>query len=131
MNILTTWHRACRYAAGTMRFLLVAGLIMSGFGAGASARQAPGQEPSQGPVASFKSSIDLVRINAVVKDKKPFAIMWDQQGLDWDWWAIPKGDPKLDAAYRFLAYASDPKRQALFQKRDQAFKRKFGTGGES
>jgi Ca-activated chloride channel homolog len=51
-----------------MRFLLVAALTMSGFGVGASAIPA-GQEP-QGPVASFKSSIDLVRINAVVKDKK-------------------------------------------------------------
>ena len=42
--------------------------------------------------------------NAVVQDKKPFAIMWDQQGLDWDWWAIPKGTPKLEGAYRFIAY---------------------------
>jgi len=71
MNDLTTWHRACRYAAGTMRFLLVAILTMSGFGIGASAtNQAPAQGQGQGPVASFKSSIDLVRINAVVKDKK-------------------------------------------------------------
>jgi putative spermidine/putrescine transport system substrate-binding protein len=50
--------------------------------------------------------------NAVVTDKKPFAIMWDQQGFDWDWWAIPKGTPKLDAAYRFITYASDPQRMA-------------------
>lgn len=50
--------------------------------------------------------------NAVVTDKKPFAIMWDQQGLDWDWWAIPKGTPKLDAAYRFITFASDPQRMA-------------------
>lgn len=50
--------------------------------------------------------------NAVVTDKKPFAIMWDQQGLDWDWWAIPKNTPRLDAAYRFVAYASDPQRMA-------------------
>ena len=28
------------------------------------------------------------------------------------WWAIPKGTPKLDAAYKFLAYASGPERQA-------------------
>ena len=50
--------------------------------------------------------------NAVVTDKKPFAILWDQQGFDWDWWAIPKGTPKLDAAYRFITYASDPQRMA-------------------
>jgi Ca-activated chloride channel family protein len=30
----------------------------------------PGQGQGQGPVATFKSSIDLVRINAVVRDKK-------------------------------------------------------------
>jgi putative spermidine/putrescine transport system substrate-binding protein len=50
--------------------------------------------------------------NAVVTDKKPFAIMWDQQGFDWDWWAIPKGTPRLDAAYRFISFASDPQRMA-------------------
>jgi putative spermidine/putrescine transport system substrate-binding protein len=50
--------------------------------------------------------------NAVVKDKRPFAILWDRQGLDWDWWAIPKGAPNVDAAYRFIAFASDPQRMA-------------------
>ena len=25
---------------------------------------------------------------------KHFEIMWDAQGLDWDLWAIPKGDPR-------------------------------------
>jgi putative spermidine/putrescine transport system substrate-binding protein len=50
--------------------------------------------------------------NAVVTDKKPFAILWDQQGLDWDWWTIPKGTAKLEAAYRFIAFASDPARMA-------------------
>ncbi len=34
------------------------------------------------------------------------------QGLDWDWWAIPKGTPKLDDAYRFVAFASQPEAQA-------------------
>ena len=32
--------------------------------------------------------------------------------IDWDWWAIPKGGAKVDAAYRFVAFASDPKHQA-------------------
>ncbi|HEY7750154.1 MAG TPA: ABC transporter substrate-binding protein [Aestuariivirgaceae bacterium] len=50
--------------------------------------------------------------NAVVTDKKPFAIMWDQQGFDWDWWAIPKGTKNLDGAYRFISFASDPARMA-------------------
>lgn len=50
--------------------------------------------------------------NAIVTDKKPFAILWDQQGFDWDWWSIPKGTAKLEAAYRFIAFASDPVRMA-------------------
>jgi putative spermidine/putrescine transport system substrate-binding protein len=50
--------------------------------------------------------------NAVVADKKPFKIVWDQQGLDWDWWAIPKGTPKLDEAYKFISFASSPEPQA-------------------
>jgi putative spermidine/putrescine transport system substrate-binding protein len=49
---------------------------------------------------------------AVKTDGKPFKIIWDMQGLDWDWWAIPKGSPRLDAAYRFIAYASQPERMA-------------------
>src|SRR5437867_1634640 len=68
MNGLSTWHRACSYAAGTMRFLLVAMLSIGNFGVGASTlRQTP---RSDQPVATFKSSIDLVRINAIVRDKK-------------------------------------------------------------
>jgi putative spermidine/putrescine transport system substrate-binding protein len=50
--------------------------------------------------------------NAVKKDSKPFKIVWDQQGLDWDWWAIPKGTPRLDGAYKFVAFASSPEPQA-------------------
>jgi putative spermidine/putrescine transport system substrate-binding protein len=50
--------------------------------------------------------------NAVKIDKKPFKIIWDHQAPDWDWWAIPKGDPKVDAAYRFVAFASDAGRMA-------------------
>ena len=43
---------------------------------------------------------------------KHFEIMWDAQGLDWDLWAIPKGDPRLDDAYKFIAFASSPDAQA-------------------
>jgi Ca-activated chloride channel family protein len=54
-----------------MRFLLVTVLTMGSFGAGATAlKQAPDPVQGQGPVATFKSSIDMVRINAVVRDKK-------------------------------------------------------------
>ena len=50
--------------------------------------------------------------DAVKNSGKHFAIMWDSQGLDWDLWAIPKGDPKLDDAYKFVAFASSPAAQA-------------------
>jgi putative spermidine/putrescine transport system substrate-binding protein len=49
---------------------------------------------------------------AVKKDGKPFQIVWDNQALDWDWWAITKGTPKMEEAYRFVAYASSPERMA-------------------
>ncbi|MEZ5775504.1 MAG: ABC transporter substrate-binding protein [Hyphomicrobiaceae bacterium] len=49
---------------------------------------------------------------AVKQDKKPFAIMWDHQGLDWDWWAIVKGGPRVDTGYKFIAFASDAQRMA-------------------
>lgn len=50
--------------------------------------------------------------NAIKADKKPFKIIWDRQAPDWDWWTIPKGTPKLEEAYRFISYASDPQRMA-------------------
>jgi putative spermidine/putrescine transport system substrate-binding protein len=45
---------------------------------------------------------------AIDKDKKPFKIVWDHQGLDWDWWAITKGTPKMEAAMHFITFASQP-----------------------
>ena len=40
---------------------------------------------------------------------KNFKIVWDGQLQDWDLWAIPKGSKHLDAAYKFIAFVSDPK----------------------
>ena len=50
--------------------------------------------------------------NAIDKESKPFKIVWDHQGLDWDWWSITKDTPKLEEAYRFIKFASDPVRMA-------------------
>jgi putative spermidine/putrescine transport system substrate-binding protein len=50
--------------------------------------------------------------NAIKVDKKPFKIVWDAQAPDWDWWAIPKGGPKVDAAYKFITWSSQPKPMA-------------------
>ncbi|AGS25331.1 ABC transporter substrate-binding protein [Rhizobium etli] len=50
--------------------------------------------------------------DAVKNSGKNFAIMWDSQILSYDYFTIPKGTPHLDAAYRFIAFASAPKAQA-------------------
>lgn len=49
---------------------------------------------------------------AIDVDKKPFKIVWDQQGFDWDWWSIVKGGPKVEEGYRFISYASRADRMA-------------------
>ena len=50
------------------------------------------------------------RIYGAVKNEgKNFKIVWDHQAPDFDLWAIPKGNPDLELAYKFVAYASDPK----------------------
>jgi putative spermidine/putrescine transport system substrate-binding protein len=47
------------------------------------------------------------RIQAAIdNDKKPFKIVWDHQGLDGDFWVIPKGTAKVEEAYRFISFAS-------------------------
>jgi putative spermidine/putrescine transport system substrate-binding protein len=40
-------------------------------------------------------------------------IVWRQSLYDIDSWAIPKGTPKRDEAYRFIAFASSPERQKM------------------
>ena len=49
--------------------------------------------------------------NAIVDDKQPFALVWDGQALDFDYWFLPAKHPELDLAYKFLAFASRPDRQ--------------------
>src|SRR5439155_12785484 len=43
---------------------------------------------------------------------KNFEIMWDAANQGWSYWAIPKGAPRRDEAYRLLAFAGTPKPQA-------------------
>jgi putative spermidine/putrescine transport system substrate-binding protein len=50
--------------------------------------------------------------DAMKNSNKPFKIIWDAQAPDWDWWGIPKGTPKLEAAYKFVSWASQPGPQA-------------------
>jgi putative spermidine/putrescine transport system substrate-binding protein len=49
---------------------------------------------------------------AIVNDKKNFKIVWNGQGLDFDYWVVPKGHPDADRAYKFIAFASQPERMA-------------------
>jgi uncharacterized cupredoxin-like copper-binding protein len=44
-------------------------------------------------------------------------IVWRQSLYDIDSWAIPKGSPKRDEAYRFIAFASEPERQKVLSER--------------
>jgi putative spermidine/putrescine transport system substrate-binding protein len=46
--------------------------------------------------------------DAAKNEGKNFVMVWDAQGFDFDYFAIPKGTPRLDTAYQFLAFASDP-----------------------
>lgn len=46
--------------------------------------------------------------DAAKNEGKNFVIVWDAQGFDYDYFAIPKGTPRLDTAYKYLAYASTP-----------------------
>ncbi|HWK43769.1 MAG TPA: ABC transporter substrate-binding protein [Stellaceae bacterium] len=47
--------------------------------------------------------------DAAKNQGKHFKIVWDGQVPDYDFWVIPKGGKKTDLAYKFIAYASDPK----------------------
>jgi putative spermidine/putrescine transport system substrate-binding protein len=62
---------------------------------------------------------------AVHEDKKPFAIMWDHQGLDWQGWTVVKGTPHREAAYKFMAFAGQAAHQA-----DQTHYIAYGPGNK-
>ena len=34
--------------------------------------------------------------NAIVDDGQPFVLVWDGQGMDYDFWVIPAGHPEMD-----------------------------------
>ncbi|PBB65230.1 spermidine/putrescine ABC transporter substrate-binding protein [Mesorhizobium sp. WSM4312] len=50
--------------------------------------------------------------NAIDTDKKPFKIVWNNQILEYDMIAIPKGAKNPDLAYKYLAYISKPENNA-------------------
>lgn len=52
--------------------------------------------------------------DAVKNSGKNFEIMWDGVLLGFTGWAIPKGAPRQDDAYKFMAFAGSPQTQADF-----------------
>ncbi len=46
--------------------------------------------------------------NAIKEEGKNFRIVWDAQRLELDYWMVPKGHPEKDAAFEFIAYATQP-----------------------
>lgn len=50
--------------------------------------------------------------NAIDTDKKPFKIVWNNQILEYDMIAIPKGARNPELAYKYLAYISKPENNA-------------------
>lgn len=54
--------------------------------------------------------------DAVKNSGKHFEIMWDAEQWEVALWAIPKGSSRLDAAYKFLAFAGSPQAQANLTK---------------
>jgi putative spermidine/putrescine transport system substrate-binding protein len=81
-----------------------------------SRAKSSGEAGAQPPVAEGGAAIVSAwngRIyKAIAEDKKNFKIVWDAQAPDYDLWGIPKGNPRLDAAYRFVNYASQPQAMA-------------------
>ncbi len=47
--------------------------------------------------------------NAIIKDKKPFKMVWDAHVYDLDVWAVVKGTKKKALAFDFIAFATGTK----------------------
>jgi putative spermidine/putrescine transport system substrate-binding protein len=54
------------------------------------------------------------RIATAQKEGKNLKIVWAGNIYDGDHWAIPKGTPKRDEAYKFIKFASQPENQKVF-----------------
>ncbi|WP_311966942.1 ABC transporter substrate-binding protein [Bradyrhizobium australiense] len=50
--------------------------------------------------------------DAIKNSGKHFEIMWDAQQPAISFWVVPKGGPRLDDAYKFIAFASSPQAHA-------------------
>ncbi|WP_335622041.1 extracellular solute-binding protein [Bradyrhizobium icense] len=50
--------------------------------------------------------------DAIKNAGKHFEIMWDAAELTMSLWTVPKGGPRRDDAYKFIAFAASPAAQA-------------------
>ena len=57
---------------------------------------------------AYNGRIDAANRN----DKRNFSFIWNQSMQSFDYWVIPKGSPRKDAAYKFLQYINTPENQA-------------------
>lgn len=53
--------------------------------------------------------------DAIARENKPFTIVWDSHLFDLDVWAVLKGTPKKEQAFKFVAFATGTKPVAGFQ----------------
>ncbi len=67
----------------------------------------PAQLLADGAVSMTMAYDGRIQV-ARTRDKRPFAIVWDGQLYDYEWWGIPKGARNADASKLFLEYASGP-----------------------
>jgi putative spermidine/putrescine transport system substrate-binding protein len=54
------------------------------------------------------------RIYAAKQSGAPLKIVWDGNLYQFDEWAIPKGTPNLDEAYKFIKFAMQPAQQKIY-----------------
>jgi putative spermidine/putrescine transport system substrate-binding protein len=57
------------------------------------------------------------RIDVARKEGRDLRIAWAGSVYDFDYWAIPKGSPNRELAWRYIATAAQPEHQADFAKR--------------
>ncbi|MBD9388559.1 polyamine ABC transporter substrate-binding protein [Agrobacterium sp. AGB01] len=62
------------------------------------------------------SAAGQARVQKAQRDGAPVAVNWDQGTLTSQSWVIPRGSKHRDAALKFLAFVSDPERQAELSK---------------
>ncbi|MER9171166.1 ABC transporter substrate-binding protein [Mesorhizobium australicum] len=71
------------------------------------------------PQSLIDSEVDMAaafngRIDTAAKQGAPLALSWDQSLLEYDVWGVLKGSPNKENVFKFLAYISRAKPQAVF-----------------